>query len=93
MHSEIDLSEIFLKKYIKNFSHFKGVERKNLGTVPIMRVSAERRGSTKQRKTTQKPYDPMSQPSSDAEKIENIIAVRSKFLESWIYELQDFPKE
>ncbi|XP_037711798.1 CD109 antigen isoform X2 [Drosophila subpulchrella] len=70
-----------------------GVERKNLVTVPIMKVSAERRGSTKQRKTTQKPYVPMSQPSSDAEKIENIIAVRSKFLESWIYELPNFPKD
>nr|XP_016940111.1 CD109 antigen isoform X3 [Drosophila suzukii] len=76
-----------------HYPYSTGVERKNLGTVPIMRVSAERRGSTKQRKTTQKPYDPMSQPSSDAEKIENIIAVRSKFLESWIYELQDFPKD
>ncbi|XP_070070835.1 thioester-containing protein 1 allele S1 isoform X3 [Drosophila takahashii] len=76
-----------------NYPYSTGVEKVYLGTVPIMKVSAERRGSTKQRKTTKKPTELESQPSSEAEIIENNIGVRSKFLESWIYELQDFPKD
>uniref|UniRef100_A0A6P4EZC7 CD109 antigen n=1 Tax=Drosophila rhopaloa TaxID=1041015 RepID=A0A6P4EZC7_DRORH len=68
------------------------VGRNLLGAVPIMMVSAGRRGSTKLRKTTKQPIDLTTQPSSVAEKIENI-GVRSTFLETWIYELKDFPTD
>ncbi|XP_044316275.1 CD109 antigen-like isoform X1 [Drosophila rhopaloa] len=75
-----------------NYPYSTGVGRNLLGAVPIMMVSAGRRGSTKLRKTTKQPIDLTTQPSSVAEKIENI-GVRSTFLETWIYELKDFPTD
>ncbi|KRJ97335.1 CD109 antigen isoform X2 [Drosophila yakuba] len=65
------------------------------GFVPIMMVSGGSRGSTKIRKTSNKPTHVTSQPSSTvAENVENVnIGVRSTFLESWIYEFQIFPKD
>ncbi|XP_017097836.2 thioester-containing protein 1 allele S1 isoform X3 [Drosophila bipectinata] len=69
-----------------------GQKGDNLPAVPIMKASADRQGSNKKRKTTIKPPTESTQETPlDGQETHNNFGVRSKFSETWIYELaEDF---
>ncbi|KPU73330.1 Thioester-containing protein 2, isoform D [Drosophila ananassae] len=61
-----------------------------LPAVPIMKASADRQGSNKKRKTTIKPpTESTKETPFDGQETHNDFGVRSKFSETWIYELAE----